>query len=467
MPRSLYFETFGCQMNKLDSELVLGELLRAGYALTDDRAVADVILYNTCSVRGAAEERVYSHLGELKHAKRARPDLVIGVLGCMAQREGEKIRRRAPHVDLVCGTHQYREMPALLRDVVERGGPVVAVDARPDVDEFERGALPLANPHSAFVLAMKGCDCRCTFCVVPLTRGTELSRPIAAIVEEVAGLAARGVIEVTLLGQNVTSYGKNLSPSAPQFPLVESRPERSPEEWEVNLAGLLRAVAAVPGIRRVRFLTGHPAFATRSLFAALRDEPKICPYFHAPAQSGSDRILRRMKRGYTRAEYLARVAESRALCPRIEWVSDFIVGFPGETDADFRASLELVEAVGFVTAYMFTYSPRPGTPADKLADDVPQAVKDERLQILLDAQKKVGARRNAALVGRAVEVLVEGPSRTNPERWTGRIPDNRIVVFDAGDARPGELRQVRVEHATPITLFGRLAAEAVAVGAGG
>ncbi|MBI3272786.1 MAG: tRNA (N6-isopentenyl adenosine(37)-C2)-methylthiotransferase MiaB [Planctomycetes bacterium] len=456
MDKRLYFETFGCQMNRLDSELVLGELVRDGYVLTDDKEGADVILYNTCSVRGKAEEKVYSHLGDLRRAKRERPELVIGVLGCMAQREGAALRDRAPHVDLVCGTHQYREMPALLRSVVERGMPVVAVDERPDVDAFDRGQGPLENPYQAFVLAMKGCDCRCTFCVVPLTRGTELSRPIDSIVEEVRTLVGRGVVEVTLLGQNVTSYGKNLSPSAPQFPLHDSRPERSPAEWEVNLAGLLRAVAGVEGLRRLRFLTGHPAFAHRELFEVIRDEPKICPYFHAPAQSGSDRILRRMKRGYTRSEYLERVAQSREVCPRLEWVSDFIVGFPGETDADFESTVELVDQVGFLVAYIFKYSPRPGTPGARLADDVPEEVKQERNQLLLRHQERVNARKNAATIGSDVEVLVEGPSRMNAARWTGRAPDNRIVVFDRADARPGELRPVRVHHATPLTLIGDL-----------
>jgi tRNA-2-methylthio-N6-dimethylallyladenosine synthase len=267
------------------------------------------------------------------------------------------------------------------------------------------------------------------------------------------------VVEVTLIGQNITSYGKNLSPSAPQFPLIEARPERRPERWETNLAGLLRAVAAVPGIRRVRFLTGHPAFVDDGLFAALRECPTICPWLHVPAQSGSDRILKRMKRGYTRSEYLELVARGRERVPGLAFTSDFIVGFPGETEEDFQATVDLMERVRFQGSFVFKYSPRPDTPAVRLADDVPGRIKRERNQVLLRLQERHSAEAAARWVGREVEVLFEGPSKTNPRRQAGRTRWNQIAVVEESRDLAGRFALVRVTRATALTLFGELVGE--------
>ncbi len=465
--KRVLFETYGCQMNKLDSELILGDLMREGYRATEIEEEADLILINTCSVREHAEDRVFSRLGYLRRLKKTNPGVVIGVIGCMAQKEGEEIRRRMPHIDLVCGTHQYPQVPRMVRSIEEGGLPVVAVDVVDGEDlDWKRNPGARPTPYHAFVLAMKGCDCRCTFCVVPNTRGTELSRPVADVVEEVERLAGDGVVEITLLGQNITSYGKNLSPSAPQHPLLDARPERRPSGWEVNLAGLLRAVHEVAGLHRIRFITGHPSFVDREFFETLRDCPKICPYLHVPAQSGSDAVLRRMKRGYRRAEYLEMVGMGREIVPEVQFASDFIVGFPGETDADFRSTMDLMEQVRFHTSFVFKYSPRPNTPAVRLPDDVPGAVKRERNQVLLGLQERHGRELAQGWVGREVEVLFEGPSKTHPERQAGRTPGNHIVVIDDSRDLTGRFARVCIERATALTLFGRRVTEPAVAGVG-
>ncbi len=461
--KRVFFETYGCQMNKLDSEMILGDLMRDGYAETTREDDADVILINTCSVREHAEDKVFSRVGELRALKRRNPAVVIGIVGCMAQKEGDTLIKRMPHVDLVCGTHQYPQVARYVRQIQEGGLPIVSIDEADGEDlDWKRNPHARSTPFSAYVLAMKGCDCRCTFCVVPYTRGTELSRPIEDVVAEVRRLTEDGVVEVTLIGQNITSYGKNLSPSAPQFPLVDARPERKPERWEVSLARLLRGVAALPAIRRVRFLTGHPSFVDGELFETLREVPKICPYLHVPAQSGSDRILKRMKRGYTRGEYLDMVARGREAIPDLAFTSDFIVGFPGETDEDFQASIDLMERVRFQGSFVFKYSPRPHTPAFKLPDDVPGTVKKERNQVLLKLQERHSAEHAAAWVGREVEVLFEGPSKTNPHRQAGRTRWNQITVVEDPRSLAGRFARVRVTRATALTLFGELVDQPVA-----
>ncbi|MBI3099126.1 MAG: tRNA (N6-isopentenyl adenosine(37)-C2)-methylthiotransferase MiaB [Planctomycetes bacterium] len=452
----VYIETFGCQMNVLETELVLGDLRRRGFEVSPSEQAADVILFNTCSIRENAENRVYGTLGQLKGRAERDPNLVIGVFGCMAQKEGRDLVRRMPHIDLVCGTHRYGLLGDLIRDTRATRKPRVAVEEAEDVDLDD---APRFNelrpvPFVAFVQAMRGCDCRCTFCVVPYTKGTERSRPIPEVVEEVRRLVDQGVVEVTLLGQNITSYGKNLSPSAPSQPLWDSRPEASPEEWEVNLADLLAAVDAVPGLRRTRFLTGHPAFVTDRLLRVMAEGRTICPFLHMPAQSGSNRILKRMKRGYTKEEYLEQVAKARELIPDLALAGDFIVGFPGETEADLSETLDLLERTRHSMAFLFKYSQRPKTPAERLPDDVPDEEKKRRHAVLSEAQHRITLADHRSWIGRTTEVLVEGPSPKNAARLFGRTRGGLQVVFEGPDSFRGRFIEVAIAGATNLTLYG-------------
>lgn len=441
--KRFWVETFGCQMNKLDSEQFSGELMKNGYTPATGQEDADVILFNTCSVREHAEQKVYSRGGKLKYRKAKDPGLVVGILGCMAQQEREKILDHLPHVDLVAGPDQYKNLPALIEEARNSAEAVLATRHTAFIPKFDRLTAPRENPWQAFILAMKGCDEMCSYCVVPRTRGREVSKPIPEIVEEAKVLAGQGVVELTLLGQNITAYG---------------------EKEGKELADLVEAVAGVPGIRRVRFVTSHPHHATRRLFRTMRDLPNVMPQIHMPAQSGSDRILALMKRTYTNEEYLDIVAMAREECPGIEIASDFIVGFPTETEEDFQATMKLAAQVGFGYAFIFQYSPRPGTPAIRdLADDVPDEVKLRRNHELLALQEKVQIEKNNARVGATVEVLVEGRSDRNKEKWVGRGPDNRIVVFEGDGDLAGKFVETRIARATALTLYGEPVREPVAV----
>jgi tRNA-2-methylthio-N6-dimethylallyladenosine synthase len=447
-PPAVWLETFGCQMNVLDSELVLGRLLKEGYVAAASRAEADVILFNTCSVRDHAEQRLNSRVGALQALKRRRPGLVIGILGCQAQREGKALLERLPHVDLVVGTRQYTRLPELLRQARKDRRARVATAMTGGLLDPDHTPLGRAHPFQAYIKVTEGCNCGCTFCVVPGTRGGEFSRPPAEIAEEAARLAGSGVVEVTLLGQNVTSYGNDLRPRVP-------------------LAELLRRVHETPGLARLKFVTGHPAFVTTPLLEAVRDLPKVCPYLHFPAQSGSDRILKAMRRGYTAARYRAICEEARILIPGVEVASDFITGFPGETEEDHAATAQLMRDVRFGTAYVFKYSPRPGTAAHRLPDDVPDDVKKRRHAELLALQNRVQLEANRALAGATVEILVEGraarplktPGRSAADdvpTWTSRTRTNRIAVFRAGRDLSGREVRLRVREATALTLIGEL-----------
>ncbi|MCE9584052.1 MAG: tRNA (N6-isopentenyl adenosine(37)-C2)-methylthiotransferase MiaB [Planctomycetes bacterium] len=432
--KKFWVETFGCQMNKLDSEQFSGELTLNGYTPATSQDDADVILFNTCSVREHAEQKVYSRGGILKHRKAKEPGLVIGILGCMAQQEREKILDHLPHVDLVAGPDQYKNLPALIEEARASSEAVLATRHTAFIPKFDRLAAPRENPWQAFILAMKGCDEMCSYCVVPRTRGREISKPIPEIVEEAKVLVGNGVLEITLLGQNITAYG---------------------EKEGKELADLVEAVAAIPGLKRLRFVTSHPHHATRRLFRDLHTLPNVMPQIHMPAQSGSDRLLAMMKRTYTCAEYLDIVAMAREECPGIEIASDFIVGFPTETDEDFAKTVALVEKVRFGYSFIFQYSPRPGTTAIRdLADDVPSAVKLRRNHELLALQEKIQLEKNTDRVGATVEVLVEGRSDRNAERWVGRGPDNRIVVFEGDGDFAGKVIPVRIGRATALTLYG-------------
>ena len=435
----LYIESFGCQMNVLDAQLISGRMKRDGWETTGEQADADVILFNTCSVRDHAEEKALSHAGQLKHLRKRRPDVIVGIVGCMAQRRQDEIFARLPHVQLVVGPRKLGAIPRLLEEIRATGQRRIAVD---DSDEeFIDGAdVPAARatPFQAYVKAMEGCDLSCTFCIVPTTRGAEVSRPPGVIVEEARRLADAGCVEITLLGQTIDSYGKGLRPA-------------------VDLGGLLRRVHEVPGLRRIRFITSHPSFVRESLIEAMRELPRVCKYVHMPAQSGSDAVLKRMRRGYTVGRYVSIVERLRERVPGVEVASDWIVGFPGETAEEFDASVALMERLRFQNSYVFRYSPRPGTDAAKMADDVPGGEKGRRNQALLALQERISREKNAALVGTRLDVLVEGPSKNNPARQTGRTDTNRIVNFQCPRDVRGQLVEVEITGATALSLAGRLA----------
>ncbi|OHB70919.1 MAG: tRNA (N6-isopentenyl adenosine(37)-C2)-methylthiotransferase MiaB [Planctomycetes bacterium RBG_16_43_13] len=435
--KSVYIETFGCQMNKLDSELVAGRFLEEGYSITKDKKSADVILFNTCSVREHAEERVYSRAGTLKSLKRKNPHLVIGVLGCMAQNHQGQVIERLPHVDLVAGPRKINSIPDLVDDIKKSKTQVIAIDKEGEeyTDVFRREDAR-ETPFQAYVKIMEGCDCSCTFCIVPSVRGSEVSRSPDVIVDEVKKLADSGCVEITLLGQTVNSYGKGLNP-------------------KIDLGGLLEKVHEVEGIRRIRFITSHPIFVRKSLIDAMSDLPKVCKYLHIPAQSGSNRILKLMKRGYTSERYVEMVNELRENVKGIEIASDFIVGFPTETEEDFQNTVEFMQKVRFQNSFVFKYSPRPGTDAAELEDDVPLTVKKERNQILLNVQNRVSLEKNKDIVDKKVEILVEGPSKSNPQRQTGRTDSNAIAVFESPNNLKGKFINVEITNATSLTLFGR------------
>jgi tRNA-2-methylthio-N6-dimethylallyladenosine synthase len=431
--RRVLLQSFGCQMNDLDTELVAGDLRRAGWVRVDEIEEADVVLVNTCAIREHAEDKVWSLLGRARLAKELRPSMRIGVLGCMAQRAKAEIVRRAPHVDLVLGTSSFRHAVTDLADVSRRGGRIVRVDRRPDPEHLpdaDRDVTSRPDRYRAYVTVMRGCDHTCTYCVVPYTRGPEVSRPLEDVLDEVRRLADDGVREVTFLGQNINTYGLPRQASA--------RP--AAQEGDRGLCALLERAAEVPGIDRLRFLTSNPFDMTEGMMRRFGAVPKVMPWLHIPAQSGSDRVLERMKRTYTAARYLEVVGWARAHVPGVEITSDFIVGFPGETDEDFQETCRLVERVGFVQVYVFQYSVRPNTwAANRLDDDVPDPVKRARNLALLDLHDRISKDRAQRLVGRRVEVLVEGPSPRDPTRVTGRDPGNRVVHADAPPHDPASL----------------------------
>src|SRR5438128_2626345 len=407
MSQKLYIETVGCQMNVLDSELVVGSLRRQGYALTPDIADADVILFNTCSVREHAEQKIYSALGRLRSHKRQHPDTIIGVLGCMAQKDQELVRRRAPHVDIVCGTGQLARLPELIQLVRRTGRPQLALSldrneaSRLEVERSFESYDPLRDPSmrpnrfQAYVRIMIGCDKFCTYCIVPQVRGPEQSRPPEHIAAEVLQLAAEGCKEVTLLGQTVNSY---------KYDRGDGRQER--------LSDLLARIHDTDGIARIKFITNFPRDMSDDLLDAVRTLPKVCPYLHVPAQSGCNDLLKRMKRLYTVEYYRDMLARCRERVPGVAISSDFIVGFCGETEVSFERSCDLVATAGFKNSFIFKYSPRPGTKGDELyADDVPEEVKKRRNNDLLAIQNSVSQADHLTHIGETVEVLVEGPSK--------------------------------------------------------
>ena len=435
---TLFIKTYGCQMNEYDSSRMADMMKQAyGLRLVGRAEDADVILMNTCSVREKAEEKVYSELGRYKLLKDKRPNMIIGVGGCVGQQEGERIQKRAPCVDIVFGPQTYHRLPEMVKQIRRRRVKLTETDM-PEIEKFDH--LPKAESHgfSGFVTIMEGCDKFCTFCVVPYTRGPELSRPVNDILAECRQLLANGVIEISLLGQNVNGY-RGEGPDG--------------EEWDFTM--LLYAVAELEGLKRLRFTTSHPMEMTDELCVAFGEIPQLMPYLHLPVQSGSDVLLKAMHRGHDRDAYYRRIDLLRQHCPEIALSSDFIVGYPGESDADFEATLELVRHVRYDSAFCFKYSPRPGTPAAKSEDSVPEAVKDERLQRLLSLMRQQTGEAMARQVGRRLDVLVEKESRTAGD-MQGRTPDFKIVHFKGRPRQIGQIMPVRITEAYGQSLRGEL-----------
>jgi len=432
----LHLITYGCQMNEYDSERVAGLLKDRQYELTDQAEDADLILLNTCSIREKAEDKVFSQLGLLKRLKQTHPHVIIGVMGCMAQLQQGKIQERAPYVDLVFGSPAIARVAELVDRVRSGRGPVIETGEGALVKITAKPDTP--NRLKAFVTVMEGCDKRCTFCVVPTTRGRERSHSPESIVEEIRGLAAYGCKEVTLLGQTVNAYGRDLDPPT-------------------DLAALLELVNDIEGIERIRFTTSNPYNLTSRLIRAIRDVPKVVEYLHLPLQSGSDGILEAMNRGYTRARYLELIAELKETVPDLALSTDLIVGFPGETDADFERTVETVERVEYDNVFAFRYSRRPGTPAATMAEQVPDAVKADRNTRLLDVAGRVAAERSRRLEGRVLPVLVDGTAKKNAVEAAGRTRCNRVVNFHSrGRDLVGRVVPVRILQALPHSLRGEL-----------
>lgn len=465
MPKKLYIETVGCQMNMLDSELVVASLRKQGYELVHTPREADTILFNTCSVRQHAEDKIYSALGRLKNAKTAHPHKIIGVLGCMAQKDQELIFKRAPYVDLIVGPGQLHQIPQLLEQIAAGSGPKLEVSldrkegSRREIEESFESYDPLRDPqmrptpYQAFVRIMIGCDKFCTYCIVPSVRGPEQSRPARLIEAEVRQLAAEGCKEVTLLGQTVNSY------------------KHADGEKTSHLADLLYRIHDIEGLARIKFVTNYPKDMTDELLQAVRDLPKCSHYLHVPVQSGSDAVLTRMKRGYTVGQYREMLGRIRETIPDAAVTSDFIVGFCGETDDDYQQSVELLRESRFKNSFIFKYSPRPGTKGYELyADDVPEEVKRRRNNDLLAVQNEISEADNQPFLGRTVEVLVEGPSKTarkheEPEshvvQLTGRTNCDRIVVFDGNRRQIGQILPIAIYDANAFTLFGSVVTQHV------
>ncbi len=441
MTGKVYIETHGCQMNEYDSARMRDVLRdRLGMTQTSDESEADLLLLNTCSVREKAQEKVFSRLGRLARHKKSRPDVLIGVGGCVASQEGEALRERAPQVDIVFGPQTLHRLPDLIARARQEGDGALDVSF-PEVEKFDNLPEPSVKGASAFVSIMEGCGKYCSFCVVPYTRGKEVSRPLDSVIREVAGLAERGVREVTLLGQNVNAWRGDLHDGRP-----------------ADFALLLRYVSAVDGIKRVRYTTSHPREFTASLIRVHAEVEELAAHVHLPVQSGSDRVLAAMKRGYTALEYKSIIRELRVARPDVSISSDFIVGFPGETDEDFERTCRLAEEVGLDQSFSFLYSPRPGTPASSLPDDTPVQNKRSRLARLQKQLEEQGRAIAKTRVNTVQQVLVEGPSKRDPEELAGRASDNRIVNFQGGRELIGTFQPVRVTETRAHSLRGEWAA---------
>lgn len=438
--KKLYIKTHGCQMNEYDSDR-LQDLLGVSHGLetTENPEDADILLLNTCSIREKAQEKVFHQLGRWRLLKEKNPELVIGVGGCVASQEGEAIGKRAPFVDVVFGPQTLHRVPEMI-DASTPSGPVLVDVTFPEIEKFDALPDPKVDGPTAFVSIMEGCSKYCTFCVVPYTRGEEVSRPFDDVIAEVAHLADKGVREVNLLGQNVNAYrGENH------------------EQEIVDFAELLYFVAAIPGIERIRYTTSHPVEFSDALIQAYAEIPELVSHLHLPVQSGSDRILAAMKRGHNRQEYIDKMQRLKAIRPDISFSSDFIIGFPGESDEDFEDTMNLIANIGFDTSFSFIYSARPGTPAAELADDTTEAVKKQRLQILQQRISQQAQQISRQMVGKTEKILVTGVSKKNPEQLQGRTENNRVVNFySQNQSLIGNFSTVKILEAMPNSLRGEL-----------
>lgn len=439
MTKKLYIKTNGCQMNEYDSSKMAEVLYEShGLVKTDKVDEADVILLNTCSIREKAQEKVFSQLGQWRDYKAANPHVIIGVGGCVASQEGADIVKRAPFVDLVFGPQTLHRLPALINERQEKKKPVVDISF-PEIEKFDHLPAPRAEGPSAFVSIMEGCNKYCSFCVVPYTRGEEISRPFDDVLAECYQLAVQGVREINLLGQNVNDYRGRM------------------ENGELaDLALLIHYLAAIDGIGRIRFTTSHPLAFSDNLINAFAEVPELANHLHLPVQSGSDRILGLMKRGYTALEFKSKIRKLRKVRPDIRLSTDIIVGFPGETDKDFQDTMDLVHEMGFDTSFSFIYSPRPGTPAANLPDDTPLDVKKQRLQILQNRLLMQASRYSESMIGSTQRVLVTGLSKRDAQQLSGRTECNRVVNFDGPAELIGQFVQVKINEALPNSLRGRM-----------
>ena len=440
-PKKVYVRTFGCQMNEYDSDKMV-DILHASHGMEPTRSPeeADVILFNTCSVREKAQAKVFSDLGRARELKKLKPELIIGVGGCVASQEGQAIVQRAPYVDVVFGPQTLHRLPDLIE--ARRRTHKPQVDIRfPEIEKFDHLPPARVEGPTAFVSIMEGCSKYCSFCVVPYTRGTEVSRPLEDVLAEIAELAERGVREVTLLGQNVNAYQGAID-------------KQQSDGDTADFATLLELVSAMEGVARIRYTTSHPREFTPKIIDAYARLPKLVDHVHLPVQSGSDKILSAMKRGYTALEYKSIIRRLRTVRPDISISTDIIVGFPGETESDFKATMALIDAIGFDTSFSFIYSPRPGTPAADLTDDTPNALKLERLQALQAAIEANATGISQRMVNTVQTILVEGPSRKNPNEVQGRTENNRVVNLQGHPRLIGQLIPVRITQAHPHSLRG-------------
>ncbi len=437
--KKVFIKTFGCQMNEYDSDRMMDSLNdKHGMELTKDESEADVILMNTCSVREKAQEKVFHQLGRWRKLKEKNPDIVIGVGGCVASQEGDAIRKRAPYVDMIFGPQTLHRLPEMYDDVAKEKKPQVDISF-PEMEKFDNLPKPKVDGVTAFVSIMEGCSKYCSFCVVPYTRGEEFSRGFDDVIAEVFALAEQGVREVNLLGQNVNAYRGEMHDGS-----------------EADFALLIRYVAQIDGIDRIRYTTSHPLEFTDNLVQVYRDEPKLVSHLHLPVQSGSDSILNAMKRRYTAEEYLKIINKIKAARPGISFSSDFIIGFPGETDQDFEDTMSLIEAVGYDTSFSFIYSPRPGTPASDLVDDVPMDVKKARLARLQKVIIENALKISDDMVGTTQRILVDRAARKGNQQMSGRTENNRVVNFDGPESLIGSFVDVEITEALPNSLRGQL-----------
>jgi tRNA-2-methylthio-N6-dimethylallyladenosine synthase len=446
MSKKLFIKTNGCQMNEYDSGK-MADVLNAshGMEITNNPDEADVILLNTCAIREKAQEKVFSQLGQWREIKKKNPHVIIGVGGCVASQEGGDILKRAPYVDVVFGPQTLHRLPELIEERLKQQKPVIDIRF-PEIEKFDHLPAPRAEGPTAFVSIMEGCSKYCSYCIVPYTRGEEISRPFDDVLAECYQLAQQGVREINLLGQNVNDYRGQMHPTG-----------------IADLALLIRYVAAIEGIERIRFTTSHPIAFSDALIEAYRDVPELANHLHLPIQSGSDRVLMQMKRGYTALEYKSKIRKLRQVRPNIHLSTDIIVGFPGETDVDFEATMNLVQEMDFDTSFSFIYSPRPGTPAANLQDDTPMDVKKQRLQILQTRLLQQAQKHGQSLIGTTQRVLVVGPAKKNPEQWAARTECNRVVNFDGPKGLQGQMVHIHITESLPNSLRGRLIEESAHV----